>query len=187
MNMPRTPTTNADEASGVPSASTAPAAATSAAPITAPAVPSAVTPPLVPGDTILRETMLRGGVLLQPPVDVAQVSAAAAARLAVTIHSAAEGTRAPAAAAPPLASTCHASRVFPFASSAELRSGAIREMRLDPTKNVPRASIPGMPVPYRIAVPTSAAATVPDPERERVHHPARAMTREMGRAAERGK
>jgi hypothetical protein len=85
----------------------APASPTVAAPSRAPTVPRAVTPPLVPGGTGMPVRMLRGWRALRPPNAVAQVSAAAAARLAVTIHSPSPGTLAPSSdprpAAPPLA------------------------------------------------------------------------------------
>jgi hypothetical protein len=46
--------------------------------------PAGVTPPLVPMGTIRPDHNKRGGVRLRPPTEVAQVSAAAVARLAVT-------------------------------------------------------------------------------------------------------
>jgi hypothetical protein len=54
------------------------------APASAPVDPAGVTPPLVPFGTVRPDHNKRGGVRLRPPTEVAQVSAAAAARLAVT-------------------------------------------------------------------------------------------------------
>lgn len=91
---------------------------------------------------------------------VAQVSAAAAARLhtAIQIASSDAPTSAPVSAAtaagPPLASTCEAERATaPVASSLETAVAL--------TKNVTRAAAPGHPAPPRIAAPTPAAATAP--------------------------
>jgi hypothetical protein len=92
----------------------APAAATRNAPPSAPKVPNRETAPLVPDGTDFHVNRCRGGRRLQAPSEVAQVSAAAAARLAVTTQRARPGLPqariAPSAAGPPLASTCQGSR-----------------------------------------------------------------------------
>ena len=61
-------------------------AATSTAPPSAPRLPMRVMPPLAPTATVSPKNSSRGGVRLRPPRLVAQVSAAAAARLPVTTH-----------------------------------------------------------------------------------------------------
>ncbi len=62
----------------------APLVATIRAPAAAPTVPKTVAPPLVPRGTAGPNQSRRGSTPLHIPVDVAQVSAAAAARVPVT-------------------------------------------------------------------------------------------------------
>ncbi len=71
--------------------------------------------------------MSRGALRLQPPKAVAQVSAAAAARLDVTIHSPAPGTQCTERHRGSLASTCTASRWSPLASALPGSRGVRRE------------------------------------------------------------
>lgn len=82
--MPPKPTSAAAGSRGGVPAASAPTVATSSAPAAPPAVPSRVTPPLVPGGTMRPPTISRGGVPLLAPKAVAHVSAAAPASEAVT-------------------------------------------------------------------------------------------------------
>ena len=138
------------------------------APAAAPPVPIQVTPPLVPAGTAAPVRRSRGGRRLAPPMEVAQVSAAAAASEAVSIQSAASGgttwrhaSSEASAAAPPLAQTCHPSRRLPFGSSATVMAGGMRETALAETKNVRRMAAPSQPHPVRTAAPTAQAAIAP--------------------------
>src|SRR5712692_3680135 len=115
---------------------------------------------------------------LHAPIEVAQVSAAAAARLAVVVQSARVGwsraSSAPRAAGPPLARTCQWSRRCPLASPTAGRGGRTRDTPLLETKKAPRTAAPGHPALVRTPVPTRVAARAPVPFRAPARHPAAA-------------
>ncbi len=121
-------------------------------------------PPLMPRASSPPRSSRRGGVRLQPPAAVAQVSAAAAARLPVTTQSPSDASwspsSAPSAAGPPLAATCHGSRRSPFGSR-PAGAGASRPITLLETKKAANTAPPAHPVPTSTAIPTSQAATAP--------------------------
>jgi hypothetical protein len=155
---------------GTPAAQ-APVSDTSAAPTTAPPAPAAVTPPLVPGATRRRVQSRRGGTRLSDPIDVAQVSAAAAAKLAVTsqiLRGKSSGAMTAASAAtPPFANTCQASRRSPLRSNASANRLAVSfDIRLLETKKTARTAPPCHPAPNNISTPMIHAAR--DPPKERV-------------------
>ncbi len=154
------------------------AAPTVIAPAMAARVPSGVMPPDVPGWTGRSEVMRRGGRRASRPSSVAQVSAPAAARAPRK-----PGTpRAPheprqAAATPPLASTCHASRRPPFACARTPRRAFSRilkrESALEVMKKVTRAVEAGSPPQARVTAPTPVAAAAPSSVRACLRQPAR--------------
>ena len=161
-------------------------AATSPAPPSAPRLPMRVMPPLAPTATVSPKNSSRGGVRLIPPRLVAQVSAAAAARLPVTTHRPSSGTRspsrAPSAAGPPLAPTCHASRRSPLGSR-PARGGLNRPTTVLEMKKAARTAPPPHPVPATTAVPTSHAAIAPAPVSEPTRHAAAASAAAASAAA----
>jgi len=167
MSIPRKPTSIPAGRSRAFPVSNAAVAETRAAPTRAPAFPAAVTPPLVPGGTGSRDHRSLGAARLRPPTDDAQVSAAAADSVAVTSQLLKAGSEEPntasTAAAPPLASTCQASRRSLLASIVAISGvGATRETRLLAMKKAASTTPPVQPVPWRIAAPTTQAATAPE-------------------------
>lgn len=166
--MPRTPNARAtgNRARGAPARIVAPP--TSAAPAMAPSVPIRETAPEVPRGTRNKRSTCTGSLGLRAPTDVAQVSAAAAAREQVTTERPSAGhvrpINPPTAAMPPFAVTCQGSRRFPRASThGAWRDSVARETALLPAKKAASAAPPGHPVPARTASPTTHAARAPPP------------------------
>jgi hypothetical protein len=159
----------ASASDGTPAAQ-APVSETNAAPTTAPPAPRVVTPPLVPGTTCRLVQSRRGGTGLSDPTDVAQVSAAAAARLAVTSQilrgKSSGATTATSAATPPFANTCQASRRSPLRSNSGANRLAVSlDIRLLETKKTARTAPPCHPVPNSIKTPMIHPARAPPNDR----------------------
>jgi hypothetical protein len=164
----------ASASDGTPAAQ-APVSETSAAPRIAPQAPAVVTPPLVPGTTFCPVQSRRGGTGLSDPTDVAQVSAAAAARLAVTsqiLRAKSLGAMtAASAAAPPFANTCQASRRLSLRSNSGANRLAVSfDIRLLETKKTARTAPPCHPAPTSIRTPMIHAARAPPKERAPTCH-----------------
>src|SRR5574340_1609554 len=147
-----------------------------AAPPRAASVPVRLTPPEVPFSTTLPLLIDRGSTGLRMPSSVAQVSALTAARVpsVAAHHRSVPGKIACATAsnpaAPPLASTCPASRrllLEYFSFTAALRCLNMRESTEDEAKKPTNRTAQAKPPSPKTAVPNRVAATAPESERLR--------------------
>lgn len=162
---------------------------TSAPPISA-SVPAMVTPPDNPRATARKFTIDRGALRASVPSSVPHVSAAAAAK-APAKAAASTGDRvkayvtAHAAAIPPFAKTCRASRALRLSVSviAALRFDPKRESAMAGRKKTKRTAAKLQAPAEKIAVPTIAAATAPLPVSERARQAPKATIAASAAAA----
>ena len=127
-----------------------------------------MTPPESPVGIGFKVKIERGGCRISVPISVPHVSAVAAANAPANAtakrgESRASAATAQAAAMPPLAKTCAASRgpSLPMSTSSRLRALPRRESAIELAKNASRTAAPRMPSAPKVAAPTATAASAP--------------------------